>query len=80
MESEPAMAKKSWIAKAVRPGHEGEFAAKAKAAGKSTAQYAREKEHAAGKLGQQARFALNAMKAAKKGRSHSSKLESRYGK
>ena len=53
------MAKK-WIAGATRNAH-GQFAAKAKAAGKTTAEFAREHEHDKGKLGQEARLAENLM-------------------
>ena len=51
------MAKK-WIAGATRNAH-GQFAAKAKAAGKTTAEFAREHEHDKSKLGQEARLAEN---------------------
>lgn len=44
-----------WIQKAVK--HPGAFTAKAKAAGKSVAAFAKEKAHAPGKLGKQARLA-----------------------
>lgn len=55
------MAKKSskWIKGAIE--HPGAFSAKAKAAGKSTAEFAREKENAPGKLGKQARLAETLM-------------------
>jgi len=49
---------------AVPKSHRGIFTAKAKTAGKSVQQYARAKQHAKGKLGAQARFALNAKKIA----------------
>lgn len=62
-------AKKKWIAAATKNAH-GQFAAKAKAAGKSTAEYAAEKASAPGLLGKQARLAETLMgmrhKAAKK--------------
>ena len=48
------MAKK-WIAGAIK--HPGAFTAKAKAAGKGVQEYAREKAHAPGRLGQEARLA-----------------------
>lgn len=54
------MAKK-WIGKATENAH-GQFAAKAKAAGKSTAEFAREKEDAPGTLGKEARLAETLMK------------------
>lgn len=52
---------KKWIAGAINPAHKGEFKAKAEAAGESTAEFAREKEHAPGKLGKQARLAESLM-------------------
>ena len=63
------MAKK-WIAKAVPKSHEGAFAKKAEAAGKSVSEYAREKADASGTLGKQARLA----------RTFESMAHSRYGK
>ena len=51
---------KRWISKATDNAH-GQFAAKAKAAGKSTKEYAEEKKDAPGKLGKQARLALTLM-------------------
>lgn len=52
------MAKKKahWMAEAFGNAH-GQFKSKAKKAGKSTAEYAREEAHAPGKLGKQARLA-----------------------
>ncbi len=47
--------RKKWIQKADLK--EGAFTAKAKRAGKSVQEYAREKENAPGKLGKQARLA-----------------------
>jgi len=44
-----------WMAGAVK--HPGRFSAKAKAAGKSTAEYAREESGAPGALGEEARLA-----------------------
>lgn len=52
--------KKKWIAQAVSKG-KGKFSAKAKAAGKTTAQYAEDKEGAPGKLGREARLAETLM-------------------
>lgn len=52
--------KRRWIQKAIK--RPGAFSAKAKAAGKTTAEYAHEKEHAAGRLGKQARLAETLMK------------------
>lgn len=54
------------MADAVPKSHEGVFSAKAKAAGESTQEYAREKQHAPGKLGAQARLAMTFKKEAKK--------------
>ena len=54
-----------WIQKATAKG-KGDFAAKAKAAGKSTAAYAKEKADAPGKLGKQARLAQTLGKLRKK--------------
>lgn len=55
----------------IKPANRGKFAAKAKAAGKTTAEYAQEEYHAKGKLGQEARFAATAMKLRPKGRGKS---------
>ena len=49
------MAGGKWIQKAIK--HPGAFTAKAKAAGKSVASYAKAKASAPGKLGKQARLA-----------------------
>ena len=54
------MAKKKWIAKATAGAH-GQFAAKAKAAGKTTREFASEKSGASGTLGKQARLAQTLM-------------------
>lgn len=43
-------------------GTKGLFTRKAKAAGKTVAEFAREKRHAGGKLGKEAVFASNAQK------------------
>lgn len=51
------MARKGWIKKAVPEAHKGKFAAKAAAAGKSTAEFAAEKSSAPGTLGKEARLA-----------------------
>ena len=53
---------KHWMAKAFAHAH-GQFKAKAKAAGKSTSEYAHEKAHSGGKTGKQANLALQGMKA-----------------
>jgi len=55
---------KHWM-KAAFAGSHGQFKAKAAKAGKSTAQFASEKEDAPGKLGKQARLAEVGMKASK---------------
>lgn len=47
---------------------EGSFTAKAKRAGKSVHAYAKQKKHAPGKLGKQARLALTLEKLAKRKR------------
>ena len=49
------MAGKNFIAGAIK--RPGAFTAKAKAAGKPVQEYATEKEHAKGRIGQEARFA-----------------------
>jgi hypothetical protein len=48
-----------WMKKAFANAH-GQFKAKAEAAGKSTVAFAKEKAHAEGKLGKQARLVLTA--------------------
>lgn len=54
---EPKRKKKKWIQGAVPKAHEGKFTAKAKAAGKTVAEYASEKADAPGTLGREARLA-----------------------
>lgn len=56
-----------WIKKGAK-AHPGLFKKKADAAGKTTREYAAEKADAPGKLGKEARFAENAMGAARKSR------------
>jgi hypothetical protein len=56
------MAKHKWMKEAFANSH-GQFKAKAKAAGKSTAEYASEKADAPGLLGKQARLAKVGMAA-----------------
>jgi hypothetical protein len=51
---------------AVKPSRKGVFAAKAKAAGMSTAAYAAKKKNAPGKLGKEARLAQTFSKARRK--------------
>jgi len=53
--------KAHWIAKAVSK-NKGKFSAKAKKAGKSTSEYAREKSGAVGTLGREARLAETLIK------------------
>src|SRR5437870_1828739 len=53
-----------WMQAALPKSHRGIFTAKAKRAGKTVQAYARAKRHAKGKLGAQARFALNAKRIA----------------
>lgn len=55
---------KHWMQKAFSGSH-GQFSAKAERAGKSTAEFAKEKEAAPGKLGKQARLAEVGMKASR---------------
>jgi len=55
----PRVAKK-WIAGATSNAH-GQFRKKAEAAGKTTREFAKEKEHAPGKTGEQARLAETLM-------------------
>ena len=55
-----------WIKKGDK--HPGRFAAKAERAGETTREFAAEKKDAPGKLGKEARFAENAMGAARKSR------------
>ena len=62
------MAGKKWMQKAVPKAHEGKFTAKAHAAGKGVQEYAREKEHASGTLGKEARLALTFAKMGRKRR------------
>jgi hypothetical protein len=49
-----------------KAGTKGSFTRAAKRAGKSTSAYAREKEHASGKIGQKARMALRFAEARRK--------------
>lgn len=54
-----------WMQKAFANAH-GQFRAKAKAAGESTAEYAQEKKGAGGLLGKQANLAAIGIRSAKK--------------
>jgi len=58
------MAKKHWMKQAFANSH-GQFKAKAKAAGKSTAEFAKAKERTPGLLGKQARLAEVGLKASR---------------
>ncbi len=51
---------KQWIKGAIK--HPGAFSAKAKKSGESTAEFAKEKSDAPGKLGKQARLAVTLSK------------------
>lgn len=53
--------RKNWIKKAVPESHKGDFSAKAKAAGKTTREYAAEHASDSGRLGKQARLAETLM-------------------
>lgn len=55
------MAGKKFIKGAIDPAHKGQFRQKAEAAGKSTAEFAKEKASAPGLLGKQARLAETLM-------------------
>lgn len=56
-----------WMQSAVPESHKGKFSAKAKAAGKSTHEYAEEEKGASGTLGKEARLALTFEKHRPKG-------------
>jgi len=73
------MAEKKWIASATEDAH-GQFAAKAKAAGMSTREYAEKHKGDKGKTGKQARLALTLMgmhHGKKEGKKHRSAKEIR---
>ncbi len=55
------MPKKKWVQHAVPKSRKGIFKAKAERAGKTTAEYAKEKEGASGTLGKEARLAETLM-------------------
>ena len=63
----------NWIASATEHAH-GQFKKKAEAAGMSTVEFARKHEHAAGKLGEQARLALTLMGLRRKSDDQADKL------
>ena len=69
---------RKWIQGAINPEHKGQFRAKAEAAGKSTAEFAREKADAPGKTGKQARLAETLMGLRKK-KSDGDRQRDRYG-
>lgn len=75
------MAKEKWMQKASEKmeekGTKGSFTRAAKKAGKSVAEYAKEEEHAPGKMGMKARFAERAQKVARKKKRSSSRSSSR---
>jgi hypothetical protein len=68
---------KKWIKGAVE--HPGAFRAKAEAAGKSTAEFAKEHEDSPGTLGKQARLAETLMHMTHKPRSQKSARKAMYG-
>lgn len=59
----------NWMKGAVKPSRRGVFKKKAKAAGMSTAAYARKEKHAGGKLGEEANLALTFARFRPKGKS-----------
>jgi hypothetical protein len=65
-----------WMQSATKNAH-GQFAAKAKAAGKSTKEFAEEHKHSKGKLGKQARLALALMESNHKGEKKGEKKKTR---
>lgn len=65
---------KHWMKKAFANSH-GQFKAKAEKAGKSTAEFAKEKAGAPGKLGKEARLAEVGMKASRSKRWYDHKKE-----
>ena len=71
------MAKK-WIAKATENAH-GQFRRKAEAAGESTREFAKEKEHAGGKLGKEAVLAETLMGMHHKSKTPEERKKGRYG-
>jgi hypothetical protein len=71
------MMAEKWIAGATSNAH-GQFRRKAEAAGKSTAEFAREHAHDSGKLGKQARLAATLMGLNRK--SPEERMKSRYEK
>lgn len=62
------MAEDKWIQGAVPKSHEGLFTKQAERKGESVSELAHEKEHASGKTGARARFALNMQRLAAKRR------------
>ena len=65
---------RKWMKKAFAGSH-GQFKAKAAAAGKSTTEFAKEKEHSPGKLGKQARLAEVGIKASRGSRWYGKKKD-----
>ncbi len=70
---------RKWIKKATAGAH-GQFRAKAEAAGKTTKEFAKEKESAAGTLGKQARLAETLMGMHHGSSKKSPRREALYGK
>jgi hypothetical protein len=65
--------KKKWIKAATSNAH-GQFRKKAEAAGETTREFAKEKEHAPGKLGEEARLAKTLMGMPHGGKKKKSKM------
>ncbi len=55
------MAGKNWVKKAIPDSHKGIFSAKAKRAGETTSEFAKDKADAPGTLGKEARLAETLM-------------------
>lgn len=74
------MAKKHWIKGATKNAH-GQFAAKAKAAGESTLEFAHQHDADGGKLGKEAVLAENLIEAGshRKSKSREDRIKGRYG-
>ena len=71
------MAEKKWIKGAIR--HPGAFRKKAEAAGKTTAQFAREHDGDSGTTGSQARLAETLMGMHHKSKTPKERMAGRYG-
>ncbi len=68
-----------WIKGAIKPENRGKFKAKAEAAGKTTAEFAREHEHDSGATGSQARLAETLMGMQHKSKTPKERMAGRYG-